>query len=749
MDRNDLFKKLFKGCNGYIELRAIREGDNARICFIFLDGSWQSIGEEVDKFCEKHKNMNLYYGLSTRDGKGGAGENVVSIPCVWAEIDFKNIKEDKVKGVLDCFPLKPSIVVNSGGGFHLYFLLDKPVDLTIGSEFRGTDVRKVNDWIRLELNKLGECALDDIGDIPRIIRLPNTKNHKYPDKPLCEIIEINDYAYSLVNLLEKIPESVGASMVDTYKKPLKELYSGSKEGSRNTDMTRLIGSWVSDGLGFDECMENALMINMKTNHPMDTYEISSIINSIQKREYGKTVILVNRIHNTELGNSQRITNSYGGIIRYCGAWKKWLVWNAQYGAWQIADNGQVQRFAIKTIQNMFREAARISDSQERGALVKWGLASETATRIQAMIRLAESSEGVAISPDDLDRNPWLLNCHNGTIDLRTGNLNDHDKSDLITKVIPVTYDPNAECPKWLGFLDKIMDGNQELISFLQRTVGYALTGDTREQCFFILHGDGANGKSTFIKTIGALLGDYAQAASFETFLSKNQGNVANNDIARMQGKRFISAVEAEESRRLAENVIKQITGGDVVAARFLYREYFEFVPQFKIFLTTNHKPKINCNDPAIWRRVKLIPFTVSIPEEKQILDLDEQLKDEFSGILNWAIEGCLDWQRNGLQTPEEVVNATKDYRNEMDTVNEFLEECCTLLPNVKVNPTALFDAYKKFCEKNGEIFLSMKKFGASLNKKGYEVTKTNSRTWRLGIGLPVEERANDYSEWSD
>jgi putative DNA primase/helicase len=328
-------------------------------------------------------------------------------------------------------------------------------------------------------------------------------------------------------------------------------------------------------------------------------------------------------------------------------------------------------------------------------------------------------------------------------------LNDHDKSDLITKVIPVTYDPNAECPKWLGFLDKIMDGNQELISFLQRTVGYALTGDTREQCFFILHGDGANGKSTFIKTIGALLGDYAQAASFETFLSKNQGNVANNDIARMQGKRFISAVEAEESRRLAENVIKQVTGGDVVAARFLYREYFEFVPQFKIFLTTNHKPKINCNDPAIWRRVKLIPFTVSIPEEKQILDLDEQLKDEFSGILNWAIEGCLDWQRNGLQTPEEVVNATKDYRNEMDTVNEFLEECCTLLPNVKVNPTALFDAYKKFCEKNGEIFLSMKKFGASLNKKGYEVTKTNSRTWRLGIGLPVEERANDYSEWSD
>jgi putative DNA primase/helicase len=239
-----------------------------------------------------------------------------------------------------------------------------------------------------------------------------------------------------------------------------------------------------------------------------------------------------------------------------------------------------------------------------------------------------------------------------------------------------------------------------------------------------------------------MLGDYAQAASFETFLSKKQGNVANNDIARMQGKRFISAVEAEESRRLAENVIKQVTGGDVVAARFLYGEYFEFVPQFKIFLTTNHKPKINCNDPAIWRRVKLIPFTVSIPEEKQILDLDEQLKDEFSGILNWAIEGCLEWQRNGLQTPEEVVNATKEYRNEMDTVNAFLEERCTLLPILRVNPTSLYTAYKEHCTLNGESFLSMKEFGKSLNDKGYEIKKSDGKNWRSGIELQCEEQGS-------
>jgi len=446
-------------------------------------------------------------------------------------------------------------------------------------------------------------------------------------------------------------------------------------------------------------------------------------------------VLNNDIHNTELGNAQRLTSYFGGTIRYCGTLKKWFVWNEQNGAWQIDDNGQVQRLAKRTIQNMFCEASNMVDSEERRNLIKWGLASESATKIQAMIKLAESEEGIAISPDELDLNPWLLNCRNGTIDLRTGELKEHDKGDLITKSIPVIYDPNAKCLKWLKFLDRIMGGNQELISFLQRAVGYTLTGATREQCFFILHGDGANGKSTFIKTIGSLLGDYAQAASFETFLSKKQGNVANNDIARMQGKRFISAVEAEESRRLAENVIKQVTGGDVVTARFLFKEYFEFIPQFKIFLAANHKPKISCNDSAIWRRVKLVPFNEKILEDERIDDLDDQLKEELSGILNWSLHGCLDWQENGLKTPVEVESATKEYRYEMDNVSEFLRECCDLASNYRESPAVLYEAYKTRCDLNGEKYLCLKEFGKSLNDKGYLTRRSNGKNWRTGIKL--------------
>ena len=738
MDRNDLFKKLFEGCNGYIELRAIKEGGITKQCFISLDGSWQSIGEEVDKFCEKYKNRNLYFGLSTRDGKGGAGENVVSIQCVWAEIDFKNIKEDKVKGVLDCFPLKPSIVVNSGGGLHLYFLLDKPVDLTIGSEFRGTDVRKVNDWIRLELNKLGECALDDIGDIPRIIRLPNTKNHKYPDKPLCEIIEINDYTYSFVDLLEKIPVSVGASMVDTYKKPLKELYSGSKEGSRNTDMTRLIGSWVSDGLGFDECLEIARAVNSKNNPPLPEKEVEAVIKSILKKHGIVSHTTSTTLNLTDIGNSQRLVMRHGDIIRYCYPRKKWLVWDENCGIWQIDNDGRILRLAKQTVKNIYNEAAAIKDEEKRKHVASWAVKSESVQHLQGMIKLTESEENIPILQNQLDIDPWLLNCSNGTIDLRTGELKSHDKNDLITKIIPVEYNPGADCPIWIDFLEKIMNWNHDLIPFLQRAIGYSLTGDTSEQCLFLLYGVGANGKSTFLNVISVLLGDYAQTASFDSFLIKKY-NTNSNDVARMQGRRFISAVEAEGERRLAEVLIKQLTGGDTITARFLFGEFFEFQPQFKLWLAANHKPTIKGTDHAIWRRIKLIPFDITIPDEEQDKKLIEKLKGELSGILTWAVQGCLDWQREELQTPDDVKAATNDYRNEMDEIGIFLTDCCILSPNARTNPTNLYDAYKKWCEDTGETVLSQRAFLTRLTERGLKPKQSGGQRYRSGVEL-LEKR---------
>jgi len=231
-----------------------------------------------------------------------------------------------------------------------------------------------------------------------------------------------------------------------------------------------------------------------------------------------------------------------------------------------------------------------------------------------------------------------------------------------------------------------------------------------------------------------LLGDYAQTASFDSFLIKKY-NTISNDVARMQGRRFISAVEAEGERRLAEVLIKQLTGGDTITARFLFGEYFEFQPQFKLWLAANHKPTIKGTDHAIWRRIKLIPFNVTIPDKEQDKKLTEKLNGELSGILKWIVQGCLEWQKGGLQTPDEVRAATNDYRNEMDEVGTFLEECCIMQPNVKVNPTDMYDAYKKWCEDTGETVLSQRAFGTRLTERGLNPTQSGGKRFRHGVGL--------------
>ena len=275
-----------------------------------------------------------------------------------------------------------------------------------------------------------------------------------------------------------------------------------------------------------------------------------------------------------------------------------------------------------------------------------------------------------VLPAAFDQPPWLLNVLNGTVDLHTGILHEHRREDLLTKLAPVVYDPDATCPRWEAFLMRIMGDNVELVAFLQRAAGYALTGDTREEVIFILYGTGANGKSTFLEVLRALLEDYARQADFTTFLARRSDGV-RNDVARLAGARFVTAVEAASGRRLDEALIKQLTGRDPVPARFLYQEYFEYYPEFKLFLATNHKPVIQGADEGIWRRIRLIPFAVTIPAAEQDRTLRATLRSELPGILNWAIQGCLAWQREGLGEAEAIQQATAAYRTEMDDPRGF------------------------------------------------------------------------------
>jgi putative DNA primase/helicase len=432
-----------------------------------------------------------------------------------------------------------------------------------------------------------------------------------------------------------------------------------------------------------------------------------------------------------MGNAERLVSRHGQDIRYCYPWKKWFIWDGRL--WIPDERGEIERRAKKTVRSIPSEITLEMDSETVEKIYKHAGRSEADARIQALIKLAHSE--VPILPQDMDNDQFLLNVENGTLDLKSDQFLKHDRAHFITKIAPVKFDSSAQCPLWSQFLDRIMDGNSGLIEYLKRIIGYALTGDTSEQCFFIFYGTGANGKTTLIETIRSILGDYALQADFETFLNTKNGRGIPNDIAGLQGARFVSAIEAGAGRSLNESLIKQLTGGEPIRARFLYSEFFEFLPTLKLILATNHKPRIQNQDLGIWRRVRLIPFNITIPKEEQVRKLAEKLREESSGILNWAIEGCQEWLISGLGEPEEVATATNLYREEMDSIGAFLDEKCVLASTTSVKTSDLKKAYQDWCEENKEDPVGPKIFASLLESRGCKAGKSNAvRVWK-GIDL--------------
>jgi putative DNA primase/helicase len=428
------------------------------------------------------------------------------------------------------------------------------------------------------------------------------------------------------------------------------------------------------------------------------------------------------------GNAQRLIQRHGADLRFCPE-IGWLVWDKK--RWWPDDTGEVERRAKETVRQIYNEAADCPDKDRREALGSWAHKSESAPQIAAMITLAKTEPGMPIRQAQLDTNPWLLNVANGTLDLQSGKLRQHQRSDRITKLIDIEYHPTSECPMWDAFLTRVMDGNEELKSFLQRAIGYSLTGLTREQCFFFLFGSGGNGKTVFLDLMAHLCGDYAKTTRADTFLVKRGENT--NDLARLAGARFVSASETESGRRLAEGLVKTLTGGDRIPARFLHREYFEFIPQFKLWLSTNHKPRIAGTDNAIWRRIHLIPFTVTIPEEERDKELSLKLHGELSGILSWAVRGCESWQDLGLKAPDAVSKATRDYRQESDSLATFVDENCSL--DGETSKTALYEAYAEWAKKSAEFAVSKREFGIRLLEKGFKDERTKNGRYWVGISL--------------
>jgi putative DNA primase/helicase len=447
---------------------------------------------------------------------------------------------------------------------------------------------------------------------------------------------------------------------------------------------------------------------------------------------------------TDSGNAERFVAEHGQSLRYCHVIKKWYLWNGI--RWVKDDTGGVYRLAKQTVRGIPTQAVKLADDEQWLSLTKHALQSESQSRINAMLSLAQNEAGIPLRLTDLDSDPMLLNVQNGTIDLRTGHLPEHRRGDLITKLAPVLYDTNSECPLWLHFLDEITAGNIELMEYLQRSVGYTLTGKTDEHALFLLYGTGANGKTTFLEVLRHILGDYAQTADFSSFIASKHSSGPRNDLAKLHGARLVTATESEDGIRLAESVVKQITGGDTITARLLYSEFFEFIPQLKLWLGTNHKPDIRGTDEGTWRRIRLVPFTVCIPNEKRDRKLGEKLKAESPGILKWALDGLAQYQQNGLQEPNSVSKATAEYRDDQDLLRQFLNSCCVIIPHAKVQARVLYIKYKSWATETGEPIMNERQFSKALAEHGFAKVRHAAGTLWKGIrlieeGVSTEENA--------
>jgi putative DNA primase/helicase len=439
----------------------------------------------------------------------------------------------------------------------------------------------------------------------------------------------------------------------------------------------------------------------------------------------------------DIGNAERLVEWHGARLRHCPG-LGWFVWDGH--RWERDGGGRVMELAKATVKRLRKEArsnpvkpdddgAGVRRRQKR---IQEAVSAGYAARLNAMIRLAESDPKVAIKPDDFDADPWLLNVKNGILDLRTGGIRPHCHEDLLTKLAPVAYKPDAECPTWDRFFKEVTGGDDDLVRYLQQAIGYSLTGSTKEQVLFILHGSGANGKSTLLETMRYLLGDYALNTPAETLLRKRDDTIRNN-VARLHGARFVTAAESDEGRYLDHSLVKQMTGGDTVTARYLYKEPFEFRPAFKLFLATNNRPLVKPGDGAMWRRIRLIPFTESFAGARQNKGLPDELRAEAEGILRWAVDGCLAWQCDGLGESDAVTRAGTGYRADMaqrdDLLGRFLASCCVQEPGASVASAALYRAYVSWCRATGVRAVSQNELGQQLKERFKAAKVKKARGW--------------------
>lgn len=452
----------------------------------------------------------------------------------------------------------------------------------------------------------------------------------------------------------------------------------------------------------------------------------------------------------DMGMAMRFMDKFGDIFKYSFIDKTWFVYNGSY--WEKDNKGYIERACDQVINSLKSEKPVIDTSldekEQEQALKNWNKFVKHSRSAKAKKDLIiELKHHVPVMHSEFDKDLMLLNTPSGYIDLTSSVLSDHDREKMFTQQTNTDYSENTDCPNWKRFLKQIFQGDEELIHYIQKTIGYAATGSTREQCMFILFGNGRNGKSVFLDTLQNVLGTYTKTMNVSSIMVKYGGASANSDIARLEGSRMVISSEANEGNRLDEGLVKQLTGGDSIVARHLYGSEFEYTPTFKIFMATNHKPLIRGTDDGIWRRLKMIPFKYQVPEDKVDKDLKFKLEAESIGILKWIVDGALMWQSEGLREPEVVKNESQIYRNEMDVISMFINDCCQLNPDYRERGGDLFSAYTAWAkETNNYSNMNKNKFGIEM-KKRFKKIKTGGYMTYIGLRLTLDNKGIDMSKF--
>ena len=455
---------------------------------------------------------------------------------------------------------------------------------------------------------------------------------------------------------------------------------------------------------------------------------------------------------TDLGNALRFVRLYGQDIRHCHAWGKWVTWGKVWT--QDHTGGAVaMQLMIEMIGGIAKEAFRCDDEDKQKAMLSWaGKCQAIAPRNNALADVQKRPE-ITVVPDDFDRDRHLICLSNGTYDLRSMQIREHRREDYITKLIDIPYMPEVDCPFWKQFLERVLDHDEELIRYIQKALGYTLSGETSEKCFFFLHGSGNNGKTVFIETVTRILGPYAKQLDIEALmLQQSASQSATNDLAGLKAARMVVSSETEDGRRLLESKIKRLTGGDTITCRFLHQEFFSYLPEFKIWIAGNHKPSIRGTDEGIWSRVHLIPFEVCIPREQRIpaSEIYARMSAELPGILAWMIEGYRLWKAEGLKKPKAVENAVGSYRDDSDVFGKFLAECTDkdeFADGIKASE--LYAAYTRWSKRQGEKApQTMQKFGRVMSDRGEPCKKTEEGKFYTGRSLK-DEPQQPAMYWKD